>query len=696
MSQIREKPETHHNREGEKRMLNQKMPFIWYGGDYNPDQWDEATLEQDLNYFKEAEINLVTLPVFSWAKLEPEEGRYCFEWLDRILNRLWENGIYTVLATPTTAQPAWMSKKYPEVLPVDVAGRKRTHGMRVFFCVNSETYRRRAAAIAEAMAGRYGKFPGLAGWHVANEYGTYCYCENCQKKFRLWLEKRYGTIGCLNEKWTTSFWGRTVYQWDEIMLPTELNDDYRFNPAVQLDYLRFVTDSTLECYLNEADILRRLTPDIPVFSNISGFIKKLNQFKLVQHMDFAGWDNYPGPRDDVSLPAMKHDIMRALKDGKPYVVAEQSPNQQNWQPYNKVKRPGQLRTIAYQGLSRGADSCLYFQMRQSVGGQEKFHGAVISHEGTNDTRIFREIKALGKELKKLGDSFLDGRVAAGVGFLFDWESWWALELCSGPTCDMDYLSQVHLYYKAFYDNNIPVDMLKITSDFTKYKIVVAPLLYVVVPKLAEQIQSFVKAGGILIATYRTGVADENDRCIYGAAPGLLRETLGLWVEETDALYPDESNEIVVEKERLPMGRTTYQAGFLCDLLRLEGAQTLAVYGADFYKGTPCITVNCCGKGKAYYIACQPEEEFLSDFVSGICRDAGLAPAFQTKGRVELSAREGKQGTVYFAINHADTQGEVNLGDGSYVSLLDGSRMDAVFVLEGRDVQVFRKEEEDDK
>lgn len=671
-------------------MHSKKTPFVLYGGDYNPEQWDDATIEQDMQLFKRAGINLVTLPVFAWAKIEPREGEYHFEWLDKILKKLWENKIYVIMATPTTAQPAWLSKNYPEVLPVDIAGRKRTHGMRVFFCVNSEKYRERAAAIATEMAKRYHTYPGLVGWHVANEYGTYCYCENCQKQFRIWLEKRYGTIEHLNDKWNTAFWGRVVYDFDEIMLPTELNDDYRFNPAIQLDYMRFVTDSTLECYLNEADILKKYTPDLPVFSNISGFIKKLNQFKMVEHMDSAAWDNYPGPRDERSLPALKHDIMRALKDGESYIIAEQSPNQQNWQPYNKLKRPGEVRTIAYQGLARGADACLFFQMRQSVGGQEKFHGAVISHAGTDDTRIYREIAELGQELQKLGDTFLEGKIDAKAAFLFDWDSWWALELTSGPTKDMDYLAQVHKYYKAFYEKNIPVDIIKVTADLSKYKIVVAPLLYMMKPGVAEKIQQFTAEGGTFLATYMTGVADENDRCIFGAAPGELSETLGFWVEETDAMFPDEQNSILVNVNSLPL-QEKYTSGFLCDVIRPTTAKTLAVYGHDFYKGVPCVTVNEVGKGKAYYLGCEPDDAFLSDFVGCICEEQGLAPLFETGGEIELSTRTGKDGDVTFAINHGTKTGWVNLGTQQYKNLLKDELLSGKCEIGGRDVMIIRKQ-----
>jgi beta-galactosidase len=674
--------------------ISRKTPFILFGGDYNPDQWDEQTIDRDMELFHKANINMVTLPVFSWAKLEPEEGVYRFEWLDRILEKLWKNRIYVCLATPTTAQPAWLSRKYPDVLPVDIAGRKRTHGMRVFFCVNSEKYRERAAAIAEQMAKRYRGYPGLVAWHVANEYGTYCYCENCQRKFRKWLQNRYGTVEELNRRWNTAFWGRTVYDFEEIMLPTELNDDYRFAPAVELDYLRFMTDSTRECYLNEAQVLKKYTPDIPVFSNISGMLRTLDQNRMTECMDYAAWDNYPSPSDDVSLPAMKHDIIRGLKNGKSFIVMEQSPNQQNWQPYNKLKRPGEVRTIAYQGIGRGSDTCLYFQMRQSIGGQEKFHGAVISHTGRDDTRIFQEISQLGGELKKLGGQCLDGRTHSKVGFLFDWNNWWALELASGPTADMDYLKQVHSYYKPFYDRNIPVDFLKTDSDFSSYEVIVLPLLYIVKSGLAERLRHFVECGGTLVGTYMTGVADENDRCIYGAYPGPLRDIFGIWVEETDAMFPGQTNTIVLaDSEAMNGFEQGYRCGFLCDLIHADHADVLAVYGTDFYQGRPSVTENRIGNGRAYYIATQPEEKFLRRFVDRICAEKQISPIFRTKGHIEICVRENERGTTIFVINQDESESTVYLDKGHYCDLLTGRRLDGTVKIRGRDVWVLKKEEQ---
>lgn len=664
---------------------------IYYGGDYNPEQWDDAVIDKDMELFEQAGINLLTLPVFSWAKLEPEENVYDFGWLDRIIEKIWSHGIYLCLATPTSAQPAWLSRRYPEVLPVDRAGRKRTHGMRVFFCVNSLKYRERAAAIAEEMAKRYGHHPALAMWHVSNEYGTYCYCSNCQAKFRRWLRDRYGTVEELNRRWYTAFWGRQVYSFEEIMLPTELNDDYRFNPAVQLDYMRFMTDSTAECFLNEYRMLKKYNPDIPVQTNMSGYIKKLDQFAFTRHLDVVGWDNYPHPDAEPGFVAMKHDIMRGLKGGQSFVLTEQSPNQQNWQPYNRLKRPGEVRRLSYQAMAHGADTCLFFQMRQSAAGQEKFHGAVISHSGRSDTRVFRECAALGRELKTIGTSFLRGRTPAKAAILFDWNNWWALELSSGPSKDMDYLQYVYSYYKAFYQKNIPVDFIPFEQDLTGYDLVVGPMAYMMKDGLDKRLAEYVKHGGYLVGTVMTGIADENDRCIFGAYPGNLREVFGIWVEETDALRPEERNEMrwkADDSAFLPV----YQCGFLCDILHpMRGTEILAEYSKDFYAGFPCVTRHQFGKGKAFYIGTWPEQPFIDQLLWEICREKQIAPVYSADPGVEITRRLSSEGEIIFMINHNEAESRAELGNDHLKNLVTGETLTGICLLRPGDVVVARKE-----
>ena len=663
---------------------------IYFGGDYNPEQWDDATIDEDMRLFKQAGINLVTLPVFAWAKLEPDEGVYDFDWLDHIIDKVWSHGIHVCLATPTTAQPAWLSTRYPEVLPVDLQGRKRTHGMRVFFCVNSLKYRERAAAIAEEFAKRYAHHPALAMWHVANEYGTYCYCQNCQAKFRLWLRRRYGTVEELNRRWHTCFWGRQVSSFEEVTVPNETNDDYRFSPTIQLDYMRFVTDSTAECFMNEYRVLKRYNPDIPVQTNMSGYIKKLDQFTFTKNLDVVGWDNYPWPDDKPSFIALKHDIMRGLKGGQSFVLTEQSPNQQNWQPYNVLKRPGEVRRLSYQAMAHGADTCMFFQMRQSIAGQEKFHGAIISHSGREDTRVYRESCQLGAELAGMGDAFLRGRTPAKVGLLFDWSNWWALELCSGPNKDLDYLRFVASYYETLYKRNIAVDVLPFSASLDGYDMIVAPMLYMMKEGVAERVNDFVRRGGTLVTTVMSGIADENDRCVFGAYPGPLREAAGLWVEETDALRPWEHNAVRFDAKAGVAGDSC-ACDFLCDILHPDpDTEVLGEYTQDFYAGTPCVTRHRYGEGRVYYIGTRLEQSALDALMATVTEESGIHPLYRTDSGVEATLRVSDKGETVFLINHNKAEAAVSLGGDELVSLMDGMSMTGSIVLAAGDVVVARR------
>ncbi len=665
-----------------------KQSVIFYGGDYNPDQWPEKIHEEDMRLLKKAHMNIVTLPVFSWAKLQPSEDEFCFTWLDKILDKLAQNGIKACLATPTAAQPAWMSKKYPDILPVDILGRKRTHGKRVNICPNSESYRRFSRRMAEEMAKRYAHHPALALWHISNEYGTYCYCGHCEKKFRAWLKGRYKTVENLNDRWNLAFWGHTVYDWDEIVLPTDLNDDDKFYQPKYLDYLKFMTDSTIEAFNNEYEAIRRYSPDIPATTNISGFIKTLDQFEFCKHVDIVGWDNYPWPTDMPDFIALKHDIMRGLKGGKPFLMVEQSPNQQNWQPYNKLKRPGEVRMLSYQALAHGADSAMFFQIRQSLSGVEKLHGAVISHAGHENTRVFRECEQLGRELAQIGGRIVGGVTEAKAAIIFDWHNWWAVELSSGPSRDLKYMDIISRYYKAFHRLNIAVDFVSTAGDISKYDLVAAPLMYMVNNDMDKKLSEFVKDGGTCLVGFFSGIVDENDKVFQGGYPGKLSDMLGIWVEENDALLPGESNGI---KMLSAFGSTqgTYKCTLLCDIIHTVTAEALAVYESDFYAGTPCVTSNRYGRGEAYYIGCNAEQEFINDFVRDLCDKARLAPVIKASQGIEATVRKNENGSFLFLLNHNKEDAGAEL-DGRYIDVFTGAELEGEISVKANDIKILAR------
>ena len=420
-------------------------PFnvVLYGGDYNPEQWPEEIWKEDLRLFDLAGINSATVNVFSWAKLQSSEEEYNFAELDEIIDTLSKANIQIVLATSTGAMPAWLVRKYPEVARVDYEGRRHKFGGRHNACPNSPVFQHYAHELAHRLAERYGSNPHVVCWHVSNEYGGACYCENCEKAFRVWLRKRHGTLDALNAAWNTSFWGHTFYDWDDIVAPNALGDgipsDKTCFAGMSIDYRRFMSDSLLGNFTMERDAIRECDPSTPITTNLMGTYKGLDYFRWAKEMDIVSWDNYPSFDTPWSMTAMNHDLMRSLK-GKPFMLMEQTPSQQNWQPYNSLKRPGQMRAQSVQTLAHGADTIQFFQLRRSKGGCEKFHGAVIEHAGTENARVFREVAAFGKELKNL-TGMLGSDYPAKVGMIFDWDNYWALEYTSGPSVDLKYVDQ---------------------------------------------------------------------------------------------------------------------------------------------------------------------------------------------------------------------------------------------------------------
>ncbi|KRF12057.1 beta-galactosidase [Paenibacillus sp. Soil787] len=672
-------------------MINKKLPKIWYGGDYNPEQWDKEIMNEDLRMFNLSGIDVATINVFSWALSQLNEDTYDFTWLDEIIDRLFDNGTFICLATSTGAHPAWMARKYPDILRVDFEGRKRKFGGRHNSCPNSPTYRKYSERIAEKLAERYKDHPAILIWHVSNEYGGYCYCDHCADGFRNWLQERYTTLETLNKAWNSGFWGHTFYEWEEIVPPNAISEEWGVDntnfQGISLDYRRFMSDSLLECYKLEYNAIKKHTPDLPVTTNLMGLYKELDYFKWAKHLDVVSWDNYPSLNTPISLTAMTHDLMRGLKQGQPFMLMEQTPSQQNWQPYNSLKRPGVMKLWSYQAVAHGADTVMFFQLRRSVGACEKYHGAVIEHVGHEHTRVFRECAELGSELQKLSDSLLDTRINARVAIVFDWENRWAIELSSGPTVALNYVDEVHKYYDALFQQNIQADLIGIDTDLSNYDIVIAPVLYMVKKGYAKQVEDFVRSGGTFLTTFFSGIVNENDIVSLGGYPGELRELLGIWAEEIDALFPDQKNQIVLNE---PWGALSgeYQCGLLCDLIHSEGAEIKAVYGSDFYQGMPALTVNKFGAGQAWYVASSPEPSFLKGFLANLCKEKGITAPITPVPGVEISQRTNESETYLFILNHNDQPVNVDLGTLKGLDLIKGQPVTDTVTLSTKGVLIL--------
>lgn len=538
-------------------------------------------------------------------------------------------------------------KRYPEVARTDFYGHQHKFGQRHNACPNSLVYQKYAKKLVAKLAERYGQEEHIRCWHVNNEYGGECYCENCQKAFRVWLKNRYQTIEALNAAWNLEFWGHTIYDWDEIVLPNALGEgiDYE-NTAfagISIDYRRFNSDSLLENYKMERDTIRQWDSKTPITTNLMGTYKTLDYFKWAKEMDLVSWDNYPAYNTPWSMVAMTHDLMRGLKK-QPFMLMEQTPSQQNWQPYNSLKKPGQMRAQSYQTIAHGADTIQFFQLRRSKGACEKFHGAVIEHVGHENTRVFREVAQLGHELAAFEDTFLGADNPSKVGIIFDWDNYWGLEYTSGPNQDLAYVDQIHQYYQYFYQRNIPVDMISVDADFSQYELVVAPVLYMVKEGLQGRLENYVQQGGHLVTGFMSGIVDESDNVHLGGYPGPLRNLAGVWVEEIDALAPEQVNTVTLRTGE------EVTSHLLCDVIHLEQAEALAHYSSNFYADMPAATKNQFGKGKVVYVGTQLAPEGLAFCLDEALLETTVVSNVLEETALEVTVRENTTGKYFFIMN----------------------------------------------
>lgn len=595
------------------------MGGFLYGADYNPEQWKAypEILEEDIRLMKKAKCNIMSVGIFAWSELEPEEGRFDFSFFDYVLEHLDKNGIKVFLATPSGARPAWMSHKYPEILRTDEWGVRHTHGGRHNHCFTSPVYREKVRIVNTELAKHFGSHPAVLGWHISNEYGGECHCELCKRAFREWLKAKYKTLDKLNEQWWSSFWSHTYTEWQQIDPPSAIGEKELH--GLCLDWKRFVTYQTLNFYQEEIKPLRKLSPDKIITTNFHGNLGHLDYWKWKDYIDIAAWDAYPEWKCDETdyntaiNAAFVYDMCRSFKKA-PFLLMESTPSNVNWREYAKLKSPGMNMLTSLQAVACGADSVQYFQWRKSRGSSEKFHGAIVDHAGTEHTRVFKEVSELGERLLSL--SHIAGTVVKSkAAVIFDIESAWALDAGQGfANLDKKYEKECVKHYKILTEKGISVDVIDSEQSFSEYEIVIAPMLYMIKPTVSDRLKEFVNNGGILISTYMTGYVNENDLCFLGGFPGDgLMELFGIWNEEIDTLYP-------TQKTSVKYNSCKYDAIDYCEKIHLKTAKALGSFEDDWLKNSPAVTFNECGKGKAYYIAFRSNEDFLEQFYDDIVPD----------------------------------------------------------------------------
>ncbi|MEO3822059.1 beta-galactosidase [Plantactinospora sp. B24E8] len=647
---------------------------LCYGGDHNPEQWPPEVWTEDVALMRRARVNLVTVGVFAWSRLEPQPGRYDFDWLDRVLDLLHTGGIRVALATPTASPPPWFSLRHPDALPVTADGVRLQHGSRDTYCVSAPAYRRAAGEITAALAARYADHPALALWHVHNEYGTTCHCDHATEAFRRWLRTRYGGLDALNDAWTTSFWSQHYSDWAQIRTPVATR--YLGNPAQLLDFRRFGSDELLGAYLAQRDLLRAATPDVPVTTNfvLGGWVP-VDHARWSTELDLVAIDHYPteagpGAEEQTAFAAdLARGWARHSPGGPGWLLMETAPNLILTPGRMHGKEPGRLLRHSLSYVARGSRGAMFFQWRASRGGAELFHSALLPHAGPR-SRGFRETVELGETLDRLAEVDV-GTVSTSVAVVRDAGSWWALQASVLPSAEVDHADEVAAVYRALWRAGLGCDVVEPGDDLSGYALVVLPMLYLVDDGYAARLRDYLASGGHLLVSYLSGVADEYGRIRLGGHPGALRDLLGIRVDEFQPLDP-------ATRLSLSDGGT---GRLWSEPVELAGATAVTTYTDGRLAGGPAVTRHAYGAGVAWYVSTRLDDDTYRRLAADVARAAGVTPTCPVApDGVEAVRRRSADGRSWlFLLNHTDTAQTLPVAG---LDLLTGGYVDPVTLPAG--------------
>ena len=647
-----------------------RVPGIAFGGDYNPEQWPRTVWPEDIALMGEAGVGLVTVGVFSWSHLEPRNGEFDIGWLHEVVDALHEAEIAVDLATATASPPPWLTRQYPEVMPVDERMITRWPGGRQGYCPSSPAYREHALRLVDTLASEFADHPAVVLWHANNEYGchtTRCYCDASAAAFRQWLQRRYESLSALNAAWGTSVWSQRDDDWHEILPPRITPEGTSPNPSMSLDFARFSSDALLDLFIEEKAAIRRHDTVTPVTTNFMSMqhITGLDYWRWSEHVDIVSTDHYTIGDDEnrhIDL-AFQADRTRGFAGGKPWLLMEHSPGAVNWQPRNRTKEPNELLRDSLTHVARGADGALFFQWRAAVVGSERFHAGLLPHAGTDSAR-WREVVDLGHALAAL-EEVAGSRVVSRVALMWDFASAWALEQPTLPSIDLRYEELAYEWYSTLWRLGVTVDIVGPSTNFDDYSVVLVPMAYLMDREQVGRLERAVEAGTHILVSYFSGIADRNDHIVTGGYPGMLRDLLGVRVEEFAPLLEHEVAEL----------SNGWRADRWSEVSAATDADVVAAFTGGTADGSVAVSRRSLGAGAAWYVATHLDD--WAELLTSVLAAAGV-PTREAEG-LELVERRSSTGRWTFAMNHSDEPRAFQL---SGRDLLSGEELGEFQVLPG--------------
>ena len=650
-----------------------------FGVDYYPEHWSRQRWKSDARLMRQAGLKLVRLAEFAWEKIEPDDGVFDFSWLDDVIDLLSKERLEIVLGTPTAAPPAWLVEKHPNILPVRQDGTRLSFGGRHHNCQSNDIYRESVEIIVRAMAGHYCENENIVGWQIDNEFGNshedLCFCDSCRYHFHAWLQRKYGTIDTLNDAWGTVFWSQTYTHFTQIPMPFATPNSH--NPALLLDWRRFASNLIVDFQRVQATILREECPGHFITHNLMGFAGKVDYYKLGNDLDFVSHDQYPlkpthtsGAIVPAAEAAMPLDFVRGIRH-RSFWIMEQQSGAAGWETIGPTPRPGQLRLWSAQSIAHGADTLLYFRWRTALFGTEQYWHGILPHSG-DPGRVYSEITKTTTDLAPIADRLRGGGVRkAKVAILFSYDILWALEIQPHHP-DFRYLEHIGAFYSALHGRNVEVDFVGVHDEFSDYRILIAPTVFLVDDEIVAKLRAFVEGGGNLVATMRTGVKDWNNRVLPETLPGPFARLFGIKIPDYDCLRGVD--------QVVTYGSVEEPSSYWADLIETDGADVLGVYSRDYYAGVPAITRNAYETGVAYYIGTQLGARITERFIDDLLESSGVARGLDTPDGVEAVVRHGSEGDqaqeILFLLNHTD-QAQIIPRPDSWMPLLlpDGADLE---------------------